>query len=218
MECEVRAVRVGGAGVDDPMSSTKRLREGSSAPARDAHPDDFYRTPAWAVKALIERLGAVPGPILEPGCGDGAILSVLEGFGLGPLVGVETNEARAIAADMLTQPSTAIHRLDFLGDRLEPVRARLPCSSISNPPFKHAVGFIQRTLEIIQPGGRAFFLLRLAFLAGQARARSGIWDDLAAVYVLPRRPSFTGRGTDSADYCWLEFSTSHRGPARLEHL
>ena len=161
------------------MSSTKRLREGSSAPARDAHPDDFYRTPAWAVKALIERLGAVPGPILEPGCGDGAI---------------------------------------FLGDRLEPVRARLPCSSISNPPFKHAVGFIQRTLEIIQPGGRAFFLLRLAFLAGQARARSGIWDDLAAVYVLPRRPSFTGRGTDSADYCWLEFSTSHRGPARLEHL
>lgn len=45
------------------------------------------------------------------------------------------------------------------------------------------------------------FLLRLNWLASQKRA---FWlrKNTPSVYVLPKRPSFTGKGTDATDYCW----------------
>lgn len=54
-------------------------------------------------------------------------------------------------------------------------------------------------------------LLRLNFLGSQRRAawlRAWTPD----VYVLPRRPSFTGRGTDSCEYAWCVWHEDRRGP------
>jgi hypothetical protein len=46
-------------------------------------------------------------------------------------------------------------------------------------------------------------LLRLAFL--ESRRRVAFWraNPLARLYVLARRPSFVGTGTDMAAYAWF---------------
>ena len=47
------------------------LDVGARAPGR--HPDDYYATPAWCVDAILPVL-PLAGGIIEPSCGDGAIL------------------------------------------------------------------------------------------------------------------------------------------------
>jgi hypothetical protein len=57
------------------------------------------------------------------------------------------------------------------------------------------------------PNGEIMFLLRLNFLEGQKRSK-GLWKEFRPyqIYVLPRRPSFTGdQKTDATAYmlaCW----------------
>lgn len=165
--------------------------------SRARHPDDFYATPSWVVDVLIDREGKLPGTILDPGCGDGALLAALRDRGMDTLVGVELDPGRAKWAAIT---GADIHCQDFL---TEPVPAFT--SIVSNPPYSLAEEFVRRSLEHQAAPAPCYFLLRLAFLAGQKRAKGDLWDYLAAVYVLPRRPSFTGKGTDSTDYAWFKF-------------
>jgi hypothetical protein len=73
---------------------------------------------------------------------------------------------------------------------------------IMNPPYKLAMEFVEHAIE---SAGVTVCLLRLAFLASQKRA--AFWREHPAdVYVLPKRPSFTGGGTDSTDYAWFVWS------------
>jgi hypothetical protein len=62
------------------------------------------------------------------------------------------------------------------------------------------------------------FLLRLGFLASSSRLP--LWRDIGApdVNVLPNRPSFTGNGTDSADYAWYVFPPEKRAAGVLRTL
>ena len=173
------------------MSSTGR----SGAETR--HPDDFYATPSWVVDVLIDREGELRGPVLDPSCGDGAILYALEDRGMDRLVGIELDPDRALLAE---GTGAEIVCSDFLADPVPPFG-----SIVSNPPYSLAEEFVRRSLDVQGPPAPCYFLLRLAFLAGQKRAKGDLWDYLAAVYVLPRRPSFTGKGTDSTDYAWFKF-------------
>ena len=47
-------------------------------------PDDFYATPGWAVRAVLPHLSLSTGSgrILEPSCGEGAIVRVLLDAGI----------------------------------------------------------------------------------------------------------------------------------------
>lgn len=192
------------------MSSTNRAHGRGGA--------DFYRTPQWAIDVLLERV-ALKSPVLDPGCGDGAILEGLREAGHGPLVGVELDPERAAAAAAVVETGRVV--CDDLFDVDLGSGWRAPASAVSNPPYNIAQPFIERTLTLCQPGARCFFLLRLAFLSGQKRCASGLFDQLVAVYVLPRRPSFVASGSgDSTDYAWFEFSSTAdvRSSARLEWL
>lgn len=175
------------------MSSTNR--------GGQRRPDDFYRTPRWAVEALLNSMGALPpGVILEPGCGDGAILKVLADYdtrGANYLVGVEQNAERAHVA---LEHCDRLLVEDFLKADVSDVHA---VAVIGNPPYRDAEAFVRQSLKAVLHGGRVHLLLRLAFLAGQRRARSGLWENLKEVRILSKRPSFTATGTDSADYAWV---------------
>lgn len=54
------------------MPTSRRLVDSNGA--------DFYPTPSWATKALIDHED-FEGSIWEPACGDGAISKTLEGYG-----------------------------------------------------------------------------------------------------------------------------------------
>lgn len=73
---------------------------------------------------------------------------------------------------------------------------------------------VHRALGVATRG--VAFLLRLAFLATMRR-RVSLWqaNPPAKVWVLPQRPSFTGKGTDQFDYGWFVWDNEHQGPTEL---
>ena len=71
---------------------------------------------------------------------------------------------------------------------------------ITNPPFSLAMEFLQKSLLEAQT---VIYLLRLNFLGSLKRREFWQQNPPSHVLVLPKRPSFTGGGTDSTEYAWF---------------
>ncbi len=187
--------------------------------------DDFYETPAWCTKAILGELRTPNGwaadqrtPIplttriaLDPCAGRGAILDVLRDSGrFETIAGIELREEHAIRAIESSRSFAPSLRYAIeIRDALDPDRTwGKPDLIVMNPPFKLAMQFIERALvEILPRGlgrpGDVAALLRLNWLGSQGRAAFHRCYP-ADIFVMPRRPSFTGDGaTDSIDYAWF---------------
>jgi 16S rRNA G1207 methylase RsmC len=161
--------------------------------------DDFYVTPEYCTEAIIPHLKK-PKILLEPACGDGAMTKIFKKHWPDvKIYGFELNQERAKLAD-----------IELLGDNfltkesLEIGKKLAPDLIITNPPFKHALEFVQQSLKMVAPDGKVIMLLRLNWLGSQKRAEF-LKHNTPSVYVLPKRPRFTGNG-DSCEYGWLSFS------------
>ncbi len=175
------------------MSATGRNLAGNERRA-----DDFYATPAWCTEAIWPHLRRTEC-VLDPCAGAGAILDVAVKHGAAT-VGIELDGSRqAIACER----GHSVRIGDALADRWPFCTA-----VVTNPPYSLAAFFIDRALsERTEHIDRAF-LLRINYLGSQKRAafhRAHPSD----IYVLPRRPSFTGGGTDATEYAWFVW-----GPGR----
>jgi len=71
---------------------------------------------------------------------------------------------------------------------------------ITNPPFSKAAQFIHHAMPRCKT---LILLLRLNFLASQKRYPLFKEHKPDALFVLSKRPSFNGKGTDNADYAWF---------------
>ena len=177
-----------------------------STPLPPADSQGFHVTPRWAVEALLTRCSIV-GPVLDAGCGDGAILRVLAGHGY-PAVGVEISEELAKTAN---RTGFDVVRGDFIDKA--PVELPLnPVDSVQNPPFPTAPEFIRRTLEHLPPGGRAHVLLPVSFPSSSKpkNSRSRPRIDLVrpdggiyAIYQFAERLQFRAKGKANAEYAWF---------------
>ncbi len=164
--------------------------------------DDFYETPAWVVDAILPHLPS-GGRVLDPGCGSGAILRAIMAtppFVHADLHGVEIDEKRAEdARDLFSSPSTPT---PFFGDALRhhvmvgDFTCGVACPLmpfdlvVGNPPFKYAMAFVLRSLDLARPfRGTVAMLLRMNWLASQERMAFHR-EQPADLFVLPRRPSF----------------------------
>ena len=151
--------------------------------------DDFYATPSWCVEAIQPYLPERPCHVIDAGCGTGAIAKALT-YETNIITGVETDEERYLAA---CEHCRMVLHGDFLDERTVG-DADIPLIElvIANPPFKLAMEFVRRGLEIAGENGTVCMLLRLAFLESQGRRdfnQANPYD----VYVMPQRPSF----------CWV---------------
>ena len=174
------------------MSATGRSEAAGTGVIR--HPDDFYATPAWATRAFLRAFPHPGDSVLDPCCGDGAILDVVrEMYPSTRTVGIEIDEGRAATAGEKHEVVCA--------DALLPLPGSAGAAMIlTNPPFRLAIEFITRALS--DSDGPVAMLLRLNWLASQKRA-TWMRANTPSVYVLPRRPSFTGGKTDACEYAWL---------------
>jgi hypothetical protein len=159
------------------MSATGRSVAAETGYVR--HPDDFFATPAWAVRAILALLK--PGSVLDPCCGKGAILDAVRECWPGQtLWGLEIDPERAAVArkDHLVTVRDALSELSW--DSTDQV--------ITNPPYARAVEFIVRAARECPNKDRAF-LLRLGFLGSRERAAFHR-QHRADLFILSRRPEF----------------------------
>jgi hypothetical protein len=166
------------------MSSTKR---GATRISKD-----FYQTPGWCVRALIRHIESSVSPyrdqaILEPCCGDGAIIRELsKAWPAARILGIEIDEKRAQDARELCVhlPSVRIKQGDFLeyvGGHHELV--------VTNPPFdKRIVMRIVR--HAISCGTTIAMLMPLNWCFGGIDRNTFRREYPFDVLVLGRRPSF----------------------------
>lgn len=161
------------------------------------HPDDFYATPAWCTRAIAPHLRLFPERgAYDPCAGSGAILDVMLDLGC-TTSGLELDAERARQAQLRGH---GVHSRDALGEY--PWRVPERGLVVTNPPYGLALEFVRRALGECS---HVAMLLRLPWLASQKRA-AWMRANTPAVYVLPRRPSFTGKGTDATDYAWMLWS------------
>lgn len=138
-------------------------------------PYDFYATPSWCYEKLdIDWTCFTTAH--EPCAGDFRIANFLEEKGL-TVTWSEIQESK-----------------DFF-DWDEKVDLIL-----TNPPYSLAQEFIKHALP---RADLVIMLLRLNFLGAQKRYKFWCDNEPDALYVLSKRPSFTGKGTDATDYAWF---------------
>lgn len=177
--------------------------------------EDFFESPRWVVQAIYPHLPAT-SEVLDPCAGRGAILAeigraaLLESpqcSGEISLNGLEINLERASEAvgGSVGRGYVEIQQ----GDALALTWNRPPLV-VMNPPYSQAEAFVRKALSEVARGGSVFALLRLGFLAS-AKRRSFHRQHPCDVYVLSRRPSFTGGGTDASDYAWFCWGPSRGG-------
>lgn len=149
---------------------------------------DLYPTPRDAFLPLIPYIKELDCSVWEPACGDGRLIEMMQAAGI-----------RADGTDIAKGD-------DFLKDD-----SRENCI-VTNPPFSLAFEFCKHA---VKKSNRVFLLLRLNFLGSGKRAAWFKEHEPAALFVLSKRPSFTGGRTDSCEYAWFYWGPTFKG---IHHL
>lgn len=177
-----------------------RGRKRAEGPATEVAAFEFYPTPREAIIPLVASpLLTLPGGTwIDPCAGSGRIPSTVNAMRADVawlLVEINPDHRPALmtitrAADVLLPFGDFVHR-PWSHDRADVL--------IMNPPFSHALEFVQTGLA----RARTVAMLQRTNWIGPSRA-AWLRRHMPDVYQLAKRPSFTGDGsTDSVEYSWF---------------
>lgn len=163
---------------------------------------DFYETPYSMTWQLLEKETFDKSKkILEPSCGDGAIVKVLRDAGY-DVVGKDLS----LGQDFLKEE-----------EKYETI--------ITNPPFSLALEFVLKAKELCN---KFIFLLPASYLHGKERYDKIYTDTkfpLSKVYIFTRYPLLgealrnDGKyNTGMMVYAWYIWDKNHVGKAHLDHI
>lgn len=185
-----------------------------------AHPragDDWYCDPPEAIEALLDA-ERFPGWSWDPACGRGVIPGALRSRGLHCLATDLVDRGYSSGGADFFDPITA----DDARDRVEGAIDNV----ISNPPYKDALAWSRRALEVAEH--KVALLLPLTFLEGQRRAQWLESSPLARVWIFPWRISMppgelltTGQVEPAGGkkaFAWFVWEIGWQGPAQVRFL
>ena len=132
----------------------------SSHTDEDREENDYYATEPKAVELLLS-LETFNKSILEPACGEGHISEVLKKHGYDVL-----------SMDLVDRGYGDLYE-DFLK-----VGGTWDGDIITNPPYKYAQQFIEKSLSIIPDGNKVAMFLKVQFLEGKERKNLFIKKDI----------------------------------------
>lgn len=112
--------------------------------------DDFYATEPKAAELLLD-VETFNRNIWECACGEGHLAQVFTAQGY---------EVRS--TDIVNRGYGDV--LDFLQ-----VTEEWAGDIITNPPYKYALEFAEKALQVVRPGGKVALFLKLTFLEGKRR-------------------------------------------------
>ena len=178
------------------MSSTNRSKH------RDGHISDYQVTPQDQIQTFLEKwildeeINLVDMQIVDPASGgdnyhEQSYPSVLiKTFGV--------NKENILTID-LREDSLADVKGDYLSMNMSIYQK--PNLIITNPPFSHALEFIEKALDNVSDNGYVIMLLRLNFLGCVSRLDFFKKYMPKYIYVHHKRISFTDdKRTDSIEY------------------
>jgi hypothetical protein len=160
---------------------------------------DYFPTPPWATRALMECVWpvAVPsgkvGTVWEPACGEGHIAEVLSEY------------ADAVIATDIHDYGYGQAPLDFLGELPPNMR---PDWIITNPPFgDEAEAFVIRAIDMAQVGCAMFLRLQWLESVGRYQRIFSKFPPTLIAQFCERVPLHKGRwepeGATATAYLWI---------------
>jgi hypothetical protein len=179
------------------MSKTLRI-----AKKKSKNPDEKFPTPRWCILRLLEHIELPAGSWLEPAVGNGAIVRAVNSVRSD--VVWTTNDIKLWKGNDY-RPDVVSDFLVFGGcesKKLAPKGGFDVC--ITNPPFSKALDFVKVSMIFSKI---VVMLLRLNWL-GSAERRDWLVENKPCVYVLPDRPKFGKKASDSCEYAWFVWGKS----------
>ena len=161
--------------------------------------DDYYATDPIATIMLcgLERF---TDDVWEPACGEGHISKVLAHNGYRVRSSDIVNRGYGDVSDFLSTDNVYWH-----GD------------IITNPPYKYAQEFVEKSLQIIDDGNKVAMFLKLTFLEGKSRKELFRKYPPKVVYVSSGRikcamnGDFDSIGSSATAYAWFIWEKGYDG-------
>jgi hypothetical protein len=172
---------------------------------------DLYVTPSWVTEELLRHVNIAPY-VLEPACGDGAMMATLLDAGhevwasdIHPLCG------NAGTADFLSPGFSCSREIGAI---------------VTNPPFNLATEFVERSIDLMQPGyGQVAMLLPTDWDHAQSRWHLfGGCPIFSRKVVLSKRiqwfpKSKGGKGMQPmGNHAWFVWDWRHHGSPAISYM
>lgn len=145
------------------------------------------------------------GVILEPSCGEGHISEVLKAHGYNVVSRDLIDRGYGDVADFLS-----IDNLEWNGD------------IVTNPPYRFALEFVEKALQIIPKGRKVAMFLKLTFLEGKGRRHLFRTQPPCRVWVSSSRLKCAANGDFDAmagsaqAYAWFIWEKGYKGETILK--
>lgn len=164
---------------------------------------DFYATPKECIQNFIDNYGQINGNVLEPSAGNGNIVEVIKKNGENIITALELREEEFNTLSLISDKV-------IIGDFLKFQTNEQFDYIIGNPPYSLAQEFVEKCFEIATNNTKIIMLLRTNFL--ESKKRYEFWQKypVNGLYVLSKRPSFTGKGTDATSYSWFVWDRTNK--------
>jgi hypothetical protein len=180
----------------------------SSHTENERQNEDFYATDPKAAEWLL-KLETFSPDIWECACGEGHLSEVFKNAGHF----VKSTDLIDRGYGCSGFDFLAIDNVNWYGD------------IITNPPYKYAQDFIEKSLQIIPKGNKVAMFLKVQFLEGKARKRLFLLHPPKTVYISSSRllcaknadfkGMIAGGGSDVA-YAWFVWEKGFNGITELK--
>lgn len=163
--------------------------------------DDYYATDPLAMELLLQE-ETFNHNVWECACGEGHLAKVLEKHGY-----------NVKATDLVYRGYGNEHSFDFLSKSVKYYDGDI----ITNPPYKYALDFVKKSLDIIDDGHKVAMFLKVTFLEGKERKQFFKENPPKVVYVSSSRIKCAKNGefdkypSSAVAYAWFVWEKGFKG-------
>ena len=168
--------------------------------------NDYYATEPKAAELLLEQETFSP-IIWECACGQGHLSKVLE------------NKGYTVFSSDLIDRGYGESNIDFLQQNKS-----FDGDIITNPPYKFALDFVKKSLDIITKGHKVAMFLKLQFLEGKSRKSFFLNNPPKVVYVSSSRLVCAKNGEfkpgmgSAVAYAWFVWEKGYTGDTIIKWI
>lgn len=162
--------------------------------------DDYYATEPKAIELLLAE-ESFSDNVWECACGGGHVSKVLTEHGY-----------HVRSTDLKYRGFGETESLDFLN-----VTEHFNGDIITNPPYKYALEFVKKALDVVSSGCKVAMFLKLQFLEGKGRKQFFLDNPPKTIYVSASRLKCAMNGdfntikSSAVAYAWFVWEKGFKG-------